>query len=140
VHGRSDATLNPGGVRLGTADYYSVVESIPGILDSLIIGRAVDGDDHVILFVKLRDDTELTKELTDQIRNEIRTRLSPKHVPHSVVSIPDIPYNLNFKKMEILIRRLVKGDDISAYTTTLQNPESLDGYRRWLIRQTKARL
>ncbi|MCB1797216.1 MAG: acetoacetate--CoA ligase, partial [Candidatus Competibacteraceae bacterium] len=109
VYGRSDATLNPGGVRIGTADIYRVVESFPEIEDSVVIGQKWQDDVRVVLFVKMKSGAELTDELRGQVCSSIRTQISPRHVPAKIISVQDIPYTRNMKKVELAVRRVVEG-------------------------------
>ncbi len=128
IYGRSDATLNPGGVRIGTADIYRLVEAIPGVADSLAVGQRRQGDERVILFVKLDKGTALTEELRQEIRRTIRENLSPRHVPARIVAIADIPYTINMKKVELAVRNVIHGEPVKN-RDALANPEALDLYR-----------
>ena len=128
MHGRSDATLNPGGVRIGTSEIYRVVENIPEIDDSLVIGQEWQGDERVILFVKLKEEIELTDELIQLINNSIKSNCSPRHVPEKILEAPDIPYTINGKKVEIAVKKLIHGKSVSN-RDALANPESLDFYK-----------
>ncbi len=126
--GRSDATLNPGGVRIGTAEIYRVVETLPEIADSVVVGQKWQQDERVILFVKLASGQELTAELKDRLRNIIRSGCSPRHVPRKIIAVEDIPYTINGKKVEIAVNRIIQGDDV-ANKDALRNPEALDLYK-----------
>src|SRR6185436_9185163 len=95
ILGRSDATLNPGGVRIGTAEIYRVVEQLPEILESLVIGQDWDNDVRVILFVKLRPATEANDQLFKRIKNHIRQNTTPRHVPAKVIPIAEIPRTIS---------------------------------------------
>ena len=128
IYGRSDATLNPGGVRIGTAEIYRVVEAMEEVADSLAIGQKWKGDERVILFVKLAPGVELTEELKERIRKTIRQNLSPRHVPAKVISVPDIPYTINMKKVEIAVRNIIHGLPV-ANVDSLANPQSLEHYK-----------
>lgn len=128
VLGRSDATLNPGGVRIGTAEIYRLVESIEGVKDSLVIGQRWGNDERVILFVKLASGRGLTDELKDRIRRTIRASASPRHVPSKIIKIDDIPYTINMKKVEIAVKNVIHGEPVSN-RDALANPESLDLYK-----------
>ena len=123
--GRSDATLKPSGVRIGTAEIYNVVEQLPEIIDSLAIGQTWQGDQRIILFVKLAPDTSLTSELVNKIRQELRTKASPRHVPAKVIAVPDIPYTFSMKKVEIAVSNIINGRPVTN-RDALINPESLD--------------
>ena len=128
IHGRSDATLNPGGVRIGTSEIYRVVENILEIEDSLVIGQEWQGDERVILFVKLNDEYELDEKLIAKINNTIKSNCSPRHVPSKILETPDIPYTINGKKVEIDVKKIINGKDINN-SDALANPESLDFYK-----------
>jgi acetoacetyl-CoA synthetase len=123
--GRSDATLNPGGVRIGTAEIYRQVESMDEIADSLVIGQDWKNDVRVILFVKPAEGVKLTEELKGRIRKLIRTNASPRHVPAKIIEVPDIPYTLNMKKVELAVKKAIEGKTI-LNRDALRNPESLD--------------
>jgi len=125
--GRSDAVLKPSGVRIGTAEIYNEVEKMPEVLDSLAIGQAWEGDQRIILFIKLADDYELTEELKDRIRRTLRENMSPRHVPARIVAVPDIPYTLNMKKVEMAVSNIMHERPVSN-KDALINPESLDFY------------
>ena len=124
VLGRSDATLNPGGVRIGTADIYRVVENMPEIEDSVVIGQNWQTDVRVVLFVKMKADRELDDQLKDRIARKIRTEVSPRHVPARIIAVADIPYTRNMKKVELAVKRVVEGQAIPN-REALANPESL---------------
>ncbi len=126
VFGRSDATLNPGGVRIGTAELYRVVESIPGIVDSLAVSRPIPGDVEVILFVKLN---LAVASIEDAIRREIRQKLSPRHIPARIYVVQDIPYTRSGKKVEMAVAAIFAGHVVTN-VGALTNPESLVEYRR----------
>ncbi|MBT3215967.1 MAG: acetoacetate--CoA ligase [Candidatus Marinimicrobia bacterium] len=128
IYGRSDATLNPGGVRIGTAEIYRVVENLPEIEDSLVIGQDWNDDQRIILFVKLNENKSLTKELIKTINSTIRKNCSPRHVPAKILSIADIPYTINLKKVEIAVRKIIHGEKVKN-KDALVNPESLELYR-----------
>lgn len=128
IYGRSDATLNPGGVRIGTAEIYRLVELMPEIQDSLVVGQDLDNDVRVILFVKLLKGIELTARLSESIKRTIRENASPRHVPAKVISIPDIPYTLNGKKVELVVRNVIHNQPV-LNLDVLTNPEVLDHYR-----------
>jgi len=125
--GRSDATLNPGGVRLGTADLYRVVEALPEIEDSVAVGQKWNGDERIVLFVKLRQGFELDEALVATIRKEVRTRCSPRHVPEVIINTPEIPHTLNGKKVELAIKKMIHGEEVKN-RDALANPESLNFY------------
>jgi acetoacetyl-CoA synthetase len=127
IFGRSDATLNPGGVRIGTAEIYRQVEQIAEIEDSIVIGQEWRDDVRVILFVKLNPGFELTEALKTKIKTAIRDNASPRHVPAKIIAVPGIPYTLNMKKVEIAVRKTVNNQPI-ANRDALVNPEVLDFY------------
>ncbi|MEO1190948.1 MAG: acetoacetate--CoA ligase [Pseudomonadota bacterium] len=124
VYGRSDATLNPGGVRIGTAEIYRQVEQIPEVLEALVIGQDWEGDVRVVLFVHLREGVALTEELIKTIRTRIRTGCTPRHVPAKVVPVTDIPRTKSGKIVELAVRDVVHGRAIKN-KEALANPESL---------------
>ncbi len=128
IHGRSDATLNPGGVRIGTAEIYRQVEQFAEVVESVVIGQEWDGDVRVVLFVRLRDGAELDEALRQAIRQRLRTEASPHHVPKVIVQVPDIPKTLNGKTSEIAVRDVVHGRPVTN-RDALANPASLDAYR-----------
>ncbi len=127
IYGRSDTTLNPGGVRIGTAEIYRQVEQMEEIDDSLVIGQEWKGDVRVILFVKLAEGQELTGELKKKIKQLLRTNASPRHVPAKIISIPDVPYTLNMKKVELAVKKVIEGQPV-LNRDALGNPEVLDYY------------
>src|SRR5450756_188580 len=127
--GRSDAILKPSGVRIGTAEIYNIVEKLPEIADSLAIGQDWEGDQRIVLFVKLVDGGELTDDLVKKIARTLRENASPRHVPAKVIAVPDIPYTLNMKKVETAVTNLVHGRPVTN-RDALANPDSLDFYER----------
>jgi acetoacetyl-CoA synthetase len=128
IYGRSDATLNPGGVRIGTAEIYRQVESIPEVMDSLVIGQEWDNDVRVILFVKLRENLPLTDILIKKIKDTIRRNTTPRHVPAKIIAIPDIPYTISGKKVELAVRNIIHNQEVKN-KDALANPETLDYYK-----------
>jgi len=124
IYGRSDATLNPSGVRIGTAEIYEVVEGLSGIKDSIVVGQNWDQDVRVILFVKLADGVELTEDLIKKIKTAIRQNLTPRHVPARVIAVGDIPYTKNGKKVELAVRDIIHNKPVP-HVDALANPESL---------------
>lgn len=128
IYGRSDATLNPGGVRIGTAEIYRQVEAMPEILDSLVIGQSWEDDVRVILFIKLAEGVEFTDELVKRIRNTIRKNCTPRHVPAKIIPITDIPYTISGKKVELAVKKIVAGHEV-LNRDALKNPEALDLYK-----------
>ena len=127
IYGRSDATLNPGGVRIGTADIYRLIEQIPEIEDSLVVGQNWNNDVRVILFVRMKPEEDLTEDLKNRIKKILQTKASPRHVPAKIIEVPDIPYTLNMKKVELAVKKIIQGQDV-LNRDALKNPESLDFY------------
>jgi acetoacetyl-CoA synthetase len=127
IYGRSDATLNPGGVRIGTAEIYRQVDQIEEIEDSIVVGQNWKNDVRVILFVKLAAGCELTEELKNKVRQTIRANASPRHVPAKIISVPAIPYTLNMKKVELAIKKVIQGQPV-LNKDALSNPAVLDFY------------
>jgi acetoacetyl-CoA synthetase len=125
--GRSDATLNPGGVRIGTAEIYRQLEQLPEIDDSVVVGQSWKNDVRVILFVKLAGGCALDEALKSKIRQTIRSNASPRHVPAKILSVPDIPYTLNMKKVELAVKKVIEGQPV-LNKDALGNPEALDHY------------
>ncbi|KAJ0400276.1 hypothetical protein P43SY_006116 [Pythium insidiosum] len=129
IYGRSDATLNPGGVRIGTADIYKITEKIAGLADSLVVGQSVvlkDGtpDVRILLFVVMAEGVECTPELQKRICRLIREQASPRHVPAMVIACPDIPYTISGKKVELTVKRIIDGQKVGN-SSALRNPECL---------------
>ncbi|RJR26113.1 MAG: acetoacetate--CoA ligase [Desulfobacteraceae bacterium] len=127
IYGRSDATLNPGGVRIGTAEIYRQVEGMDEIEDSLVVGQEWKGDVRVILFLKLAPGQALTDELQNRIRTTLRKNASPRHVPAKIIAVPDIPYTLNMKKVELAVKKIIQGQPV-LNRDALRNPEILEFY------------
>ena len=128
IHGRSDAVLNPGGVRIGTAEIYRQVEKIDGIVDSICIGQDWQDDVRVVLFVVLKSDVTLTPALENTIRTTIRQETTPRHVPAKIVAVPDIPRTISGKIVELAVRKVVHNETVTN-TDALANPEALDYFR-----------
>ena len=129
--GRSDAVLKPSGVRIGTAEIYNVVERLEGVADSLAIGQNFEGDQRIILFVKLAEGVALTEELKNRIRKELRAQASPRHVPAMILEMPGAPYTLNMKKVESAVTNIIHGRPVSN-RDALANPEVLDYFENIL--------
>ncbi|MEE8552058.1 MAG: acetoacetate--CoA ligase [Desulfobacterales bacterium] len=127
IYGRSDATLNPGGVRIGTAEIYRQVDRLKEIEDSVVVGQDWKNDVRVILFVKMAEGYELTDDIVNKIKNAIRTNASPRHVPTKILSIPDVPYTHNMKKVELAVKKVVHNQPV-LNKDSLRNPEALDYY------------
>jgi acetoacetyl-CoA synthetase len=127
MYGRSDATLNPGGVRIGTAEIYRLVEGLPEIEDSLVVGQSWKGDVRVLLFVVMAEGHELNEELKNKIKSILRSGASPRHVPAKILSVPAVPYTLNMKKVELAVKKVIEGQAV-LNKDALSNPEALDYY------------
>ncbi|KAF2673243.1 acetoacetate-CoA ligase [Microthyrium microscopicum] len=135
IHGRSDGTLNPSGIRFGSAEIYNIIESpafIHLIADSLCVGRkrSFDYDEVVFLFVKMREGQSLTPQVLDQIVMAIRSKLSPRHVPKYILPIDEIPVTINGKKVEIAVKKILSGQDVKV-SATVANPECLKDYVKY---------
>ena len=128
IYGRSDATLNPGGVRLGTAEIYSVVEKFNEIKESLVIGQSWDNDVRIVLFVVMDNKHVLNDNLIDKIKKQIRYKASPRHVPSKVISIKDVPRTKNGKIVELAVKNTIEGNEIKNIQA-LANPEILKEYK-----------
>ncbi|MDX1509372.1 MAG: AMP-binding protein, partial [Woeseiaceae bacterium] len=128
IHGRSDAVLNPGGVRIGTAEIYRQVEKLDAVLESIAIGQQWDDDVRVVLFVVLRDGVELDEDLQASIRKVIRDNTSPRHVPAKIIAVPEIPRTKSGKIVEIAVRSVVHGEPVRN-TEALANPAALEHFR-----------
>lgn len=128
IYGRSDATLNPGGVRIGTAEIYRQVEKLPEVVESLVIGQEWDHDVRVVLFVVLREGESLTEDLQKRIKVQIREGASPRHVPAKIVTVADIPRTKSGKITELAVREVVHGRSVKN-REALANPEALDNFR-----------
>ncbi len=127
IYGRSDATLNPGGVRIGTAEIYRQVEQLEEIEDSLVVGQDWKGDVRVVLFVKMGEGSDLTDEVKKKIVQSIRANASPRHVPAKILAVPEIIYTLNMKKVELAVKKVIQGQEI-LNKDALMNPQALDFY------------
>jgi acetoacetyl-CoA synthetase len=128
IHGRSDAVLNPGGVRIGTAEIYAVVESLGEIVEALAVGQEWRGDVRVILFVRLNPGVELDEPLKKRIRDDIRAGTTPRHVPTKIIAVPDIPRTLSGKITELAVREVIHNRPVKN-TDALANPQALDHFR-----------
>ncbi|HEX2844897.1 MAG TPA: acetoacetate--CoA ligase, partial [Candidatus Limnocylindria bacterium] len=137
ISGRSDATLNRGGVRIGTAEFYAVVEAIPEVADSLVVHLDEPGD-RLLLFVALREGAALADELRARIVGELRTALSPRHAPDEIIAVPSIPRTLSGKKLEVPVKRILTGTpaDVAASRGSLSDPASLDAFEALAGRQS----
>ncbi len=128
-YGRSDAVLKPSGVRIGTSEIYNIVEGFDEIADSLAIGQNWEGDQRIILFVKLSEGRSLTKELKEKIIKALREKASPRHVPSIIMEMPDAPYTLNMKKVESAVTNIIHGRPV-LNRDALMNPEVLDYFEK----------
>ena len=124
IFGRSDTTLNPGGVRIGTSEIYDAINTIDGMVDSIVVGQKWKHDERIILFVKLKDNMKINDEMKKNIKNEIKKNCSPKHLPKKIVQIEDIPYTLSGKKVELAVKKIINGNKVDN-KDALINPESL---------------
>ena len=129
IYGRSDATLNPGGVRIGTAEIYRQVEQVEQVLDCVAVGQHWEDDERVILFVKLRDGVTLDDELCDRIKKQIRANTTPRHVPAKILQVHDIPRTISGKITELAVRATIHGKPVKN-TDALANPKALDEYAK----------
>ncbi len=134
IYGRSDSTLNRGGVRMGTSEFYRVVEQIPEVADSLVVdtGSLANASGTLYLFVVLAPGATLDSALRRRIANEVRRELSPRHVPDQILAVPAVPRTLNGKKLEVPVKRLLLGAPPSSVASrdTLANPNALDDFAR----------
>jgi acetoacetyl-CoA synthetase len=128
IHGRSDAVLNPGGVRIGTAEIYRQVEKLNDVVDSICIGQKWDDDVRVVLFVVLRAGVDLGDALQKTIRHSIRSETTPRHVPAKIIAVTDIPRTISGKIVELAVRKVVHGEVVTN-TDALANPEALEQFR-----------
>ncbi len=128
VYGRSDATLNPGGVRIGTAEIYAPVEAIEEITDSIVVGQKFKGDVRIVLFVVLRDGLALTDDLKERIRANIRAAQTPRHVPARIIQVAEVPHTINGKKVELAVTRMIHGQEVPN-RDALANPKALEQFR-----------
>ena len=128
IFGRSDATLNPGGVRIGTAEIYRQVESLDEVVESICIGQDWDDDVRVVLFVHLRDGITLDDDLQTRIRKVVRNNTTPRHVPARIVQVSDIPRTVSGKIVELAVRNVVHGKAVKN-VDALANPEALSLFK-----------
>jgi acetoacetyl-CoA synthetase len=129
ISGRSDTTLNPGGIRIGTAELYRAVEPLPQIIDVIACDRETDGDTEIVLFVQLAEGADLDDELRATIRDAIREANTPRHVPKHILAVPAIPYTRSGKKTEKAVRQLLRGQE-PTNRSALADPSALDPYRQ----------
>ena len=128
IYGRSDTTLNAGGIRIGTAELYRVIENINGIIECVAVEQTYRNDTRIILFVKLIEKLFLNDSLLKNIRNQIKISLSPKHIPSIIIDISDIPKTKSGKVVELIIKKIVNNEEISDLSF-LSNPECLDEFK-----------
>ncbi|MGD0236676.1 MAG: acetoacetate--CoA ligase, partial [Syntrophorhabdales bacterium] len=127
--GRSDSVLKPSGVRIGALEVYNVIDKLDEVADSLVVGQNWQGDQRIILFVKLAKGHELNEKLKEKIKNALRTSASPRHVPAKIIEVPEIPYTVNMKKVESAVGNIVNGRPV-VNRDVLSNPDSLDYYEK----------
>ena len=125
IHGRSDTTLNPGGVRIGTAEIYNIVDSFSEISESAVISQEWEGDNRIVLFVIVSESAALDEELKRKIKSSLREQASPRHVPSLIISVPDLPRTRSGKLSELAVKAVAEGSSVSN-TEALANPEALD--------------
>jgi acetoacetyl-CoA synthetase len=128
IYGRSDAVLNPGGVRIGTAEIYRVVEQFEEVAESIVVAQDWESDVRVVLFIRMQPGYDLDETLTQRLCDSIRTNASPKHVPAKILEVEDIPRTINGKIVEIAVRDVIHGRKIRN-TDALANPGALDYFR-----------
>ncbi len=128
IFGRSDAVLNPGGVRIGTAEIYAAVDTLPEVLESLAVAQSWRNDVRVVLFVRLQPGIALDEGLTRRIRDTIRTRATPRHVPAKIIAVPDLPRTLSGKITELAARAIIHGEPVQNLDA-LANPDALEYFR-----------
>ena len=129
IYGRSDATLNPGGVRLGTAEIYSVVEKFKEVKESIVVGQSWDNDVRIILFVILSKNNRLDEKLISKLKTTIRYEASPRHVPAKIIAVNDIPRTKNGKIVEVAVKNIIHGNKINNIEA-LSNPSALNEYKK----------
>ena len=128
IYGRSDATLNPGGVRLGTAEIYSVVEKFKEVKESIVVGQSWDNDVRIILFVVLSKNNKLDENLIAKLKTTIRYEASPRHVPTKIIAVNDIPRTKNGKIVEVAVKNIIDGNKINNIEA-LSNPSALNEFK-----------
>ena len=137
IHGRSDATLNRGGVRIGTAEIYNAIDKVNEVKDSLIVNlELADGRDYMPLFILLNANETLTDDLKKKIKSTLRKEYSPRHVPSDIIEVPDIPYTISGKKLEAPVKKILLGKPVAkaANKDSMRNPESLDFFIEFAIK------
>jgi len=128
VYGRSDATLNPSGVRIGTAEIYRQVEALDEVVDSLVVGQPWQNDVRVVLFVVLRPGLAADEALVKRLKDQIRKNTTPRHVPEKVLQVADIPRTINGKKVELAVIQTIQGEEVKN-KDALANPEALEYFK-----------
>jgi acetoacetyl-CoA synthetase len=128
IYGRSDTVLNPGGVRIGTAEIYRQVEQIPEVLESLVVGQTWENDQRIVLFVHLQEGAPLSQELIQKIKAQIRQNTTPRHVPAKIIAVTDIPRTKNGKIAERAVTDILQGIEVKNQEA-LANPEALNQYK-----------
>lgn len=128
IHGRSDAVLNPGGVRIGTAEIYRQVEKVDAVIDSIVVGQDWEDDTRVILFVVLREGLTLNDDIINELKLTIRKNATPRHVPAKVIQVGDTPRTISGKIVELAVRNVIHNEPVKN-TDALANPETLEYFR-----------
>ena len=128
IYGRSDATLNPGGARLGTAEIYSEVDKFKEVKESIVVGQQWDNDVRIVLFIVLKKPKSFNEELSSKLKKAIRLNASPRHVPKKIIEVSDIPRTKNGKIVEIAVKNIIEGNKIKNIQA-LANPETLDQFK-----------
>jgi acetoacetyl-CoA synthetase len=130
VYGRSDATLNPGGVRIGTAEIYRIVEKMDEIADSIVVGKKFNGDEKIILFVVLKENIKFSQKIKDSIKLELKQKATPRHVPSEIFEVKNIPRTISGKKVEIAVSKILNGQEVEN-KDALANPDSLKQFYKY---------
>jgi acetoacetyl-CoA synthetase len=128
IYGRSDTTLNPGGIRIGTAEIYQTVERFNEVEDSLVISQPWQNDERIILFLKMKDRITLTNSLKTRVKKSIRESCTHRHVPAIIIAVEDIPYTINGKKVELAVKQVIQNIEVKNIDS-LVNPSILDFYK-----------
>ncbi|MDG2071429.1 MAG: acetoacetate--CoA ligase, partial [Pseudomonadales bacterium] len=128
IHGRSDAVLNPGGVRIGTAEIYRQVEKVDAVIDSIVVGQDWEDDTRVILFVVLREGLTLNDDIINELKLTIRKNATPRHAPAKVIQVGDIPRTISGKIVELAVRNVIHNEPVKN-TDALANPKTLEYFR-----------
>ncbi len=128
ILGRSDSTLNPGGIRIGTAEFYQILDSFSSVADSLVSSVIIDNEEKIVLFLKLNDGVSLSPELKKEVRLQLKEKASPRHMPQMIVQVSQIPYTKNGKKCEVNVKKILRGEQLIVQESTLLNENSFDEY------------